>query len=226
MNTQNKLISIRSKKLGLLLMDARLSAHKSLEECAQAIGISAETLQSYENGKSAPSLPEVEALAFYLDIPLEHFWGSESRSEMAANRALQQTARLNQIRQRMIGTTLRLMRSRQNIPLKDLAEQTSIPETQLRKYEAGEAAIPVPELEMITNAMEIRLEDLFDQHGPIGSWRNQQLAAQKFLDLPPEMQSFICKPVNQPYLNLAMRLSDLSAEKLRLVAESLLEITY
>jgi hypothetical protein len=49
---------------------------------------------------------------------------------------------------------------------------------------------------------------------------------QKFLDLPPEVQQFVAKPVNRPYLELAMRLSDLSAEKLRAVAEVLLEITY
>lgn len=226
MNTQNKMIILRSKKLGLLMMDARVSAHKTLEECAQAMGVNPETLQNYEAGKAAPSLPEVEALAFYLDIPLDHFWGTRSRSEMAADRALKQTGRLNQLRQRIIGTTLRLARNRESIPLKDLAEQTAIPEAQLRKYESGEVAIPIPELELIVHAMELRLEDLFDQHGPIGSWRNQQQATQQFLDLPAEIQEFICKPVNQPYLNLAMRLSDLSADKLRLVAESLLEITY
>jgi len=40
------------------------------------------------------------------------------------------------------------------------------------------------------------------------------------------VRAFISKPVNLPYLELAMRLSDLSAEKLRGVAEGLLEITY
>jgi hypothetical protein len=48
----------------------------------------------------------------------------------------------------------------------------------------------------------------------------------KFLELPPEIQQFVCKPVNRPYLELAMRLSELNAEKLRAVAEVLLEITY
>ena len=49
---------------------------------------------------------------------------------------------------------------------------------------------------------------------------------QKFLELPPEIQLFASKPVNLPYLELAMRLSELNAEKLRAVAEVLLEITY
>lgn len=226
MNTQNKLVKLRTKKLGLLLYDARLSTRKTIEECAQAIGISTDALQAYEKGEQSPSLPEVEALAFYLDIPLEHFWGRESLSENIPDRSLKQAARLNQIRQRIISTTLRLARNRQNLSLKELSDQTTIPEAQLRQYEAAEIAIPLPELEIIANCLEIRLDDLIDKNGPIGNWRNQQQTIEKFLNLSPEMQDFICKPVNHPYLTLASRLSDLSVEKLRMVAEALLEITY
>jgi hypothetical protein len=46
------------------------------------------------------------------------------------------------------------------------------------------------------------------------------------MELPEDVREFICKPVNLPYLKLAMRLSELSVEKLRAVAEGLLEITY
>jgi hypothetical protein len=53
----------------------------------------------------------------------------------------------------------------------------------------------------------------------------EQKVLQDFLQLPPELQSFVCKPVNQPYLELALSLSGLSKERLRFVAESLLEIT-
>ena len=40
-----------------------------------------------------------------------------------------------------------------------------------------------------------------------------------------ELQGFVCKPINRPYLELAVRLSEMSVEKLRGVAEGLLEIT-
>jgi hypothetical protein len=43
--------------------------------------------------------------------------------------------------------------------------------------------------------------------------------------MPSELQSFVVKPINQPYLELAQRLSEMSVEKLRAVAEGLLEIT-
>jgi hypothetical protein len=70
------------------------------------------------------------------------------------------------------------------------------------------------------------MEQFYDQHGPIGKWREQKGNVHKFLDLPPDMQQFVSKPVNRPYVELAMRLSELSTEKLRAVAEVLLEITY
>jgi hypothetical protein len=48
----------------------------------------------------------------------------------------------------------------------------------------------------------------------------------KFLDLPAPLQDFVCKPVNRPYVELALKLSELSVERLRAIAEGLLEITY
>jgi len=74
--------------------------------------------------------------------------------------------------------------------------------------------------------LNIRMEDFFDQRGPIGSWRAQQQAIKQFMELPRDLQDFVGRPVNLPYLTLAMRLSELSVDKLRGVAEGLLEITY
>ena len=68
---------IRAKKLGILIRDAREKSGKSLEECAQAMGLSSEELGAIESGERALTLPELEILAYYLDIPLEHFWENE-----------------------------------------------------------------------------------------------------------------------------------------------------
>jgi hypothetical protein len=40
------------------------------------------------------------------------------------------------------------------------------------------------------------------------------------------MQNFVCKPVNRPYLELAKKLSGMSTDKLRSLAEDILEITF
>jgi hypothetical protein len=54
---------------------------------------------------------------------------------------------------------------------------------------------------------------------------SQQESIQRFLELPPDMQNFIAQPINRPYLELAQRLSEMEVNKLRGIAEGLLEIT-
>ena len=86
-------------------------------------------------------------------------------------------------------------------------------------------SIPVPMLEVLADVFNASLRDFQDQHGPTGIWFAQQRTLRDFGELPLELQAFVCKPVNRPYLELAQRLSDMEVEKLRAVAEGLLEIT-
>jgi hypothetical protein len=69
------------------------------------------------------------------------------------------------------------------------------------------------------------MKEFQDNRGPIGTWIRQQRALQNFAELTPELQEFLSKPVNRPYLELAHRLSEMNVEKLRAVAEGLLEVT-
>jgi hypothetical protein len=94
------------------------------------------------------------------------------------------------------------------------------------QYESGRESIPLPDLESMLRALNIRIEDVFDQSGPIGDWRTQNENVRSFLELSQRHQDFITKPVNLPYIELAIRLSDLSVERLRAIAEGILEITY
>lgn len=226
MSTYQQITRIRTRKLGLLIKDARLARNHPENACAKAMGVSLDAYQQIENGLTAPSLPQVEALAFYLDIPLDHFWSSDALSSQTPAEPIEQSRQYVELRHKIIGARLRMARSHLNLTLTELAQETSIPEEQIRQYEMGETPAPVPALEILTNRLQIRLEELFDQRGPIGQWRAEKLAVQEFLALSPDLKEFIVKPVNLPYLQLAMRLSDLSVEKLRAVAEGLLEITY
>ena len=221
----NAQITIREKKLGLLIRDARLAERRSIKECADAIGIKPGLFRAYEEGRRSPSLPELETLVYYLKLPISQFWGKETKSDSSSPMDLADTARLISLRQRMIGALLRQERNNVNMSIRHLATQSGIKPARLTAYELGERAIPVPELESILTVMGSRVETFFDQNGPVGQWLNSQRALQKFVDLSPEMQDFVCQPVNRPYLELAMKLSDMSREKLRSVAEGLLDIT-
>ena len=218
-------VKIRTKKLGILIRDARLASRRSASECAAAINVTDENFLAYEDGSRAPSLPELETLAYYLELPINHFWKNETLSDVPPRVDGLDLPRLTGLRQRMIGALLRQARMKASLSVKSVAEQTGIPTSSLNQYELGELPIPLPELEVILKVLGGRIETFFDQGGPIGQWMTQQKAIQQFLDMPVELQNFVCQPVNRPYLDLARKLSEMSTDKLRSVAEDILDIT-
>jgi len=218
-------IAIRSKKLGVLIQSARKSSDYTLEECAEAIGVSNQKLESFESGDVSPSLPEMEALAFYLKVPLDYFWGREVVDIAQNAPKVYEKDRLMRLRNRVIGASLRQARLQSGLTTLELASSVDITEEQLNSYELGEEPIPLPELEVLANTVNRTIKDFQDNRGPIGTWIKQQRAMQHFADLSPELQDFISKPINRPYLEISQRLSEMSVDKLRAVAEGLLEIT-
>jgi transcriptional regulator with XRE-family HTH domain len=218
-------INLRTRKLGVLIRDARLAARKTITDITQDIGISPAMLRAFEEGRRAPSLPELEVMAYYLNQPIQHFWSNEALSDGEARTDPINLVQLVGLRHRIVGALLRQKRLLARISLKALALETGISQGRLKAFEEGENAVPLPELEAIISVIGSRVEVFFDQNGPVGKWMNEQAAIQEFLKLSPELQAFICTPVNRPYLELAHNISQLSAQRLRLVAESLLDIT-
>lgn len=225
MDTRSQ-ITIRTKKLGLLIRDARLAARRNVQECARAIGIKPGLFRAYEEGRRAPSLPELETLVFFLDLPLDHFWGSEAKSETAARHENLDLPKLLAVRQRKIGALLRQERMNASISIRSLTHETGISGARIKAYELGERPIPLPELEILVKTLGGRVESFFDRSGPVGQWMSSEEAVQHFLDLPAELREFVALPVNRPYIELAMKLSSMSRDKLRSVAEDILDITF
>lgn len=224
MDSNTQALSLRAKKVGVMISAARLSSGKSLHECAEIIGLTDDAYQAYEQGMKAPSLPELEVLAYYLNTPLEHFWETASKEEPVENAPID-SVRFMSLRHRILGASLRQLRQNAALSQEKLAEDTGITVEKLERYEAGQSGVPFPELELLLNILGGHFNSLIDQHGPVGIWRKQQQAVEQFIHLPVEVQEFITKPVNLPYLQLAQRLSGMPVEKLRAIAEGLLEIT-
>ena len=219
-------ITLRTKKLGILIRDARIASRRSTKECAAAINVTNGVFKAYEEGRKAPSLPELETLVYYFELSIDHFWSNESLSDAPARIDELNLPRLTELRHRMIGAFLRQERMNASLSMKSVSEQTGISTSRLKRYEMGERPIPLPELEVVLKVLGGRIETFFDQGGPIGQWMTQQRAVQQFLDMPVELQNFVSQPVNRPYLDLARKLSEMSTDKLRSVAENLLDITF
>lgn len=227
MTIQPSALVERAKLIGMRLRDARQACGQSLEECAAAVGIAPEKYEAYELGEAMISLPELELAAFSLDLPLDVFWEEEPISDGTdRRRRFTNQAQLLGLRNRMIGTLLRQARLEASLNHEELARAAGIDPERLQAYEWGQAAVPLPELESLCAVLKRSAREFLDQHGPVGDWNARRRAVQAFMELPLELQVFVSRPVNRPYLDLAVRLSDLNVEKLRLLAEGLLEITY
>jgi transcriptional regulator with XRE-family HTH domain len=218
-------LSLRAKKLGVLLRDARLASRRSLEDCAETLCVSPSVFEAYELGEKSPSLPELELLSFSLHIPLEHFLGNRLLSQDKEASPLVDREVLLTLRQRMVGVLIRKARMEAHLTIAELSERVHISPELLEAYELGEVSVPIPELDAILTALGYTVKDFQDRHGPVGSWFIQQRVVHEFQELDPELQAFVSKPVNRPYIELARRLSEMSVERLRTVAEVLLEIT-
>jgi transcriptional regulator with XRE-family HTH domain len=224
--TINSQIAIRSKTLGLLMRDARTLARRNVTECARAMGVKPGQYRAYEDGRRAPSLPELEALVYYLDLPLDHFWSKEIKSGKPMPSEKLDLSKLLAVRQRKIGALLRQERMNASVSIRNVALATGLSNSQIKSYELGERPIPLPELEAMIKALGGRIESFFDRNGPIGQWMLNEEAMHDFLEMPMDLRQFVAQPVNRPYLELAMKLSNMSRDKLRSVAETILDITF
>src|SRR6202142_3828695 len=145
--------TLRTKKLGVLIRDARLASRRDIAECAKAIGVSKGIFRAYEEGRRAPSLPELETLVYYLKLSIHHFWAQSSISDDAPVTEPLDLPRLVEVRQRMIGALLRQQRNNASLSIKSLVQETSIPGGRIKSYELGERPIPLPELEELAREL-------------------------------------------------------------------------
>ncbi len=70
------------------------------------------------------------------------------------------------------------------------------------------------------------VDQFMENHGPLGRHEAERKLHRQFKQMPPDMQAFLINPVNIPYLETAKKLSEMDVEKLRQVAENILDITF
>jgi len=224
MNVQMKIQKIRAKRLGVLIQSSRLNAQKSLAECATYLQVEEARFDEYEFGEESPSYPELELLADYFDVPLRYF-GGKALMEKTEGVIPPDAEKIIGLRQRIIGALIQQARTEQGLTGEALADQLGISVDKMEGIELGESPLPVPLLETICEVLQKPIDTLQDRNGPLGVRLMQKQNVDAYLELPEEVQNFIGKPVNIPYLELAMRLSEMPVKKLRMIAEGLLEIT-
>lgn len=221
----DEIYAIRTRILGVLIRDARLASGTTQEETATELEIDAEDVREWEYGKQSPSLPQLELMAFYFDVPLSQFWSEKTLSQAQQERSVPVPKdQYNEIRNRMVSTALVIARREAKLSQEEVAQAAGLAVEQLQQYESG-VAIPFPQLTSLASAVRRNMSYFLEGTGRIGMWLQAQEEYARFSELPTEIRTFVSKPVNQPYLEVAMKLAAMPRDELRLLAEKILDIT-
>jgi len=198
------------------LTQARFACGKSMKDCAAAIATSNAHYKKIECGEILPTLPELETLSYFLNIPLSSLLGNQRI--VAVTVSLGNSARFIEIRNSAIGTLLQIEREKKAITLKEMAERSEIQRSRLKRYESGTIGIPIHDLLKMAEVLSIDPAIFFDKNSPIGLWQSSQQTLQAFLAQPSDLQEFIIDPANLPYLELAQKLKGLQPQDLGAMA--------
>ncbi len=222
-----ELFQIKNRILGVLILEARQASGLKAADCAGMLGISEAQFSAFESGQNSPTLPQLELLAFAFKVPIKHFWGAESLSaERHLDDLKARAPDLLTIRQKIMGLTMRQLREKNGMSTAQLAEKSGIAADRIEGVEQGTLEMPISELEVLTRAAGGVLDDLIDEHGPVGTWLQAQEEFEAFTKLSPQLRAFILRPINKSYIELAMKLSEMKVDQLRSIAEGILEITF
>ncbi len=217
-------LRIRAKMVGVLLRDARVAAQRELEDCARLLHVSPEQVEAWEFGDDVPSLPQLEILAYYLEVPVSHFWGQNTLEATREDYTRAQDEYMA-LRDRMIGALLRQAREDNKLTLEQVSEASGVPVERLEQYELGEESLPMHELSVLANAVRKNISFFMESSSHIGDLLAMREKWKHFLDLPEDIRSFASNPLNVGFIEIAIMLSQMPVGKLRSVGESILNIT-
>ena len=215
---------LRARMLGVLIRDARISAARTVEDCARLLSVPVEVFEAWELGDDAPDLPQLELLAYFLEVPVSHFWGQEVLDRDPTSATAVKNEYLS-LRHRMIGALLRQAREEVGLSLEQVAEAAGLNPERVELYELGELAIPMSELHVLGSVVRRNMDYFVEMSGYIGELLRIREEWKRFTSLDEDVRRFAANPSNLAFLRIAMMFSEMPTEQLRKVAAGLAEIT-
>lgn len=215
---------VRARMVGVLIRDARQHARRTVEECARLMQVDPVVVEAWEYGDATPTLPQIELLANFLDVPVSQFWSGTTLSENRAGYSSVQGEYLA-LRERMIGALLRQAREDAGMSQEDLAALSGLSPAQLDAYELGDSPLPMHVLTVLAGSVKKNITYFLETGGTIGELLALREAYRQFAQMPPELRAFVTNPLNAGFIEIARMFSQMPVDKLRKVGEAFLDIT-
>ncbi len=220
----DELNALRDRIVGVLLQDARRAHDLSEQDCASEVGVPLEYYRDWEAGKRSPTLPQLELLAYKIGVPVSYFWNTTTISAAEPERKVPAEA-FTDLRDRVIGTLIRARRLELNLTADALATQSGLSGSQIEAMELARLPVTFATLTTLASALKVPLGYFMEDTSRIGDWLHTQEEYDRFTDMPDELREWVLQPTNQPFIEIAMKLSKLPVNDLRGVGENILNIT-
>lgn len=212
-------VVLQLKIIGVLMRAAREKAHRTVNEVAQRLGVTPARVRQYERGARAISLPELENLALFLQMPLSFFVGGESTIEQPAPKP--PTSAEARARRAALGVKLKQARLAAGKTKDECAQAIDRKAGIIGRYELGVSDIPITELDQLARFLQVNLF-YFLEGKAVGGETSGLMDLEKLARLPKEVRAFVLAPDNLPYLRMAMKFGDLPTDRLKELGEILL----
>ncbi len=220
-------ILVQNKIIGVMLRDSRVRAGKTVQECAQALSCAPQIIAQAEEGSVGLSLPQLEVLAHFLGVPLYRFLGEEDIGDQEVRTSPLPYDRVMIVRRKIIGVLLRQARVQAGRHPDQLAASLGMTTERMMRIEMGEEPISMVELRDWAETLGLPFDTFIAEDViPLTETERNARDLRRLAQLPSQIREFVLKPINVPYLQVAMNLSTMPAESLRQIASGLLEITY
>lgn len=135
--------------------------NRSLHDCAKVLNIQKERYHHFEDGNGVLSLPELELLAIFLEVPLQSFFqDSDLELDQAALLSEEKMPIYKNLRDKIIRTKLNLEIEKKGISLENLNDKTGISLQTLKSYQENGESIPFDHITQITEHLGIPINSL------------------------------------------------------------------
>lgn len=217
-------ISLTTDQLAEGLTKAREFRQFTLKFCSQLLGIPAGRLRNYEKGKSLPSLPEIEALAFIYGLPVSALFSPQRIRSIIREPDTSKLQMLMNIHHHIISTRLKIAFDRSGKTVKEISKASGMTGARIQKYFNNTSEIPFDDLISLSNALGLEIQSLFDTESSLGQWQAQQERMTLFAELPQDIQEKVIDNANLPYVTAARNLKALDRQSLQALSDALEKI--
>ncbi len=211
---------IQRRIIGVLMRAAREKARRTTTQVAVRLGITPARLRQYERGVRDITLPELELLALFLQVPLSFFLSGNVATEAEPPPA--PSPEEMRTRRALIGAKLKQARLAAGRSQEECAQAIGRQSRTILRYERGQSDIPLTELDALARVLGVNLY-YFVERRDAGD-ESTLLDLEKLARLPKDARTFLLDPNNLPYVRAAMKFADLPTDRLKELGEILLVV--